>query len=44
MPIVISVVDSAEKLEAAAVEIEKMMSDDLITASDVEVVRSTIHA
>ncbi len=43
MPIVISVVDSAEKLEAAAAEIEKMMSDGLITMSDVEVVR-LIHA
>jgi PII-like signaling protein len=43
LPIVISVIDSAEKLEDAAAEIEKMMSDGLITMSDVEMVR-LIHA
>jgi PII-like signaling protein len=41
LPIVISVIDSAEKIEEAAGAIERMMSDGLIAISDSEVVRVT---
>lgn len=41
LPIVISVIDSAEKLEQAAAAIEEMMSDGLIAICDVDVVRVT---
>jgi PII-like signaling protein len=41
LPIVISVIDSAEKLQQAAAAIEEMMSDGLIAISDVDVVRLT---
>jgi PII-like signaling protein len=43
LPVMISVVDSPQKLEQAAAAIEQMMSDGLIVESDVEVVR-VIHA
>ena len=43
LPIMISVIDSVEKLEEAAAAIEKMMSDGLIVMSGVEVIR-LIHA
>jgi PII-like signaling protein len=43
LPVVISVIDSAEKLEQAAAAIEQMMSDGLIVMSGVEVIR-LIHA
>jgi PII-like signaling protein len=39
LPIMIAVVDSAEKLAAAAVEIERMIEDGLIVTSDVELIR-----
>src|SRR5215471_7883306 len=41
LPIIISVVDTAEKVEQAAAAIEQMMSDGLIAISDVEMVRVT---
>jgi PII-like signaling protein len=43
LPIVISVIDSPEKLEQAASAIEQIMSDGLIVMSGVEVIR-VIHA
>ena len=43
LPVMIAVVDSAEKLDRAAAEIERMMSDGLIVRSPVEMVR-VIHA
>jgi len=43
LPVMISVIDSAEKLDEAAAAIEQMMSDGLIVMSDVEVIR-LIHA
>jgi PII-like signaling protein len=39
MPIMLSVVDTAEKIEAAAQTIEGMLDDGLIVISDVEIVR-----
>ena len=39
LPIVVSVVDSAEKITAAAAAIEEMLNDGLIVISDVESVR-----
>jgi PII-like signaling protein len=39
LPVMISVVDSAEKLAKAINEIESMMQDGLIVLSDVEVIR-----
>jgi PII-like signaling protein len=39
LPVTISVIDSAEKLQEAAAAIEEMMSDGLIVMSDVEMVR-----
>ena len=39
MPIMFSVVDSAEKIAAAAEAIEDMLEDGLIVISDVEIVR-----
>jgi PII-like signaling protein len=39
MPIMLSVVDTAEKIEAAAQTIENMLDDGLIVISDVEIVR-----
>jgi PII-like signaling protein len=39
MPIVVSVIDSAEKISAAADAIEEMLEDGLIVLSDVESVR-----
>jgi PII-like signaling protein len=39
LPIMIEVVDSAEKLAAAAAEIESMIEDGLIVTSDVELIR-----
>ena len=39
LPIVVSVVDSAEKIAAAAAAIEEMLNDGLIVISDVESVR-----
>jgi PII-like signaling protein len=41
LPVVISVIDSAEKIEQAAGAIEQMMSDGLIAISDADVVRIT---
>jgi PII-like signaling protein len=41
LPIVITAIDSAEKIEQAASAIEQMMSDGLIAISDAEVVRVT---
>jgi PII-like signaling protein len=41
LPIVISVIDSVEKIEQAAAAIEQMMSDGLIAISDSDVVRVT---
>src|SRR5438309_1126805 len=43
LPVMIAVVDSAEKLDRAAAEVERMMSDGLIVRSAVEMVR-VIHA
>src|SRR5713101_6094772 len=43
LPVMISVIDSSEKLKEAATAIEQMMSDGLIVMSDVEVIR-VIHA
>lgn len=39
LPIVISVVDSAAKIDTAVVEVEKMLGDGLIVVSDVEMTR-----
>ncbi len=39
MPIIVSVIDSAEKISAAAAAIEEMLEDGLIVISDVESVR-----
>ena len=39
MPIVVSVIDSAEKISAAAGAIEEMLEDGLIVLSEVESVR-----
>jgi PII-like signaling protein len=39
LPVMIAVVDSAEKLAAAAAEIEGMIEDGLIVTSDVELIR-----
>ncbi|MBZ5581374.1 MAG: DUF190 domain-containing protein [Acidobacteriia bacterium] len=39
LPVMISVVDSAEKLGRALAEIESMMQDGIIVLSDVEVIR-----
>jgi PII-like signaling protein len=39
MPIMISVVDTPEKIAAAAEAIEEMLEDGLIVTSDVEIVR-----
>jgi PII-like signaling protein len=44
LPIMISVVDSQERLDRALAEIEPMMQDALIVLSDVEVVRLVRHA
>jgi PII-like signaling protein len=41
LPIVISAIDSADKIEQAAAAVEQMMSDGLIAVSDAEVVRVT---
>jgi len=43
LPVMIWVIDSAEKLDEAAAAIEQMMSDGLIVMCDVEVIR-VIHA
>ena len=43
LPVMISVIDSAEKLEEAATVIEQIMSDGLIVMSDVDVIR-VMHA
>ncbi len=39
LPIMISVIDTAEKISAAAEAIEGMLEDGLIVISDVEIVR-----
>jgi PII-like signaling protein len=44
LPIMISVVDSKERLDRALAEIEPMMQDALIVLSDVDVVRLVRHA
>jgi PII-like signaling protein len=44
LPIMISVVDSQERLDRALAEIEPMMPDALIVLSDVDVVRLVRHA
>jgi PII-like signaling protein len=44
LPIMISVVDSQERLDRALAEIEPMMQDALIVLSDVDVVRLVRHA
>jgi PII-like signaling protein len=44
LPIMISVVDSQERLDRAIAEIEPMMQDALIVLSDVDVVRLVRHA
>ena len=44
LPIMISVVDSQERLDRAIAEIEPMMQDALIVLSDVDVIRLVHHA
>lgn len=44
LPIMISVVDSAAKLEAARAAVEEMLEDGLIVLSDVEMIRMVRHA
>lgn len=44
LPIMISVVDSQERLDRAIAEIEPMMQDALIVLSDVDIVRLVRHA
>ena len=39
LPIMVAVIDTAEKISAAAVAIEEMLEDGLIVVSDVEIVR-----
>jgi len=39
LPVMISVIDTAEKIEEAAVVVEQMMDDGLIVLSDVEMIR-----
>jgi PII-like signaling protein len=39
MPIMLSVIDTADKITAAAEAIENMLEDGLIVISDVEMVR-----
>jgi PII-like signaling protein len=43
LPVIITVIDTSEKLDRAEVEIERMMSDGLIVRSAVETIR-VIHA
>jgi PII-like signaling protein len=39
LPVMVAVIDTAEKISAAAVAIEEMLEDGLIVVSDVEIVR-----
>jgi PII-like signaling protein len=39
LPVMVAVIDAAEKISAAAVAIEEMLEDGLIVVSDVEIVR-----